>query len=1041
MQFDFNSLLNHRFVFENEDPDAPKDPGHSKSFLGGKLGRMGALAYYESAAGKKETEEEVSEGTEVTLNEMKKEVEAGAESAEERSKLAPEGPITPKKRESLAKRMTREVYEGDEKLKEEYDKAVKEAIETMGKDKLYDFIFNHTPDRQTYAKGEHEKWNEDFCKLIDDYLKEEFKSKDDPKKRRYIVGSLQSYLVDYFAANFKSANVFEAGKPKRLTNPFIYVDGMMGAYTVSVMAEYWNKKYGKDTPGKTPLENADIDESLAKNKKNRDLYNKALAQLESKLKEAGTVVPKATPGTAVAEGETPAPTPTPAPEAPSLKGKAVELRDKLAAAGASEGALFAFEQAYLGNKNIKGKIKEIIATDEIVKDENGHMVQSPDNWEAVHVVMMSDAEYVDVYNAKSQAPENGTAVAEGETPTAASEEAVVEQAREHYKKGKDLYDNNQYPQALEEFETAYSLKPNPLLLWSIAETKLQNKDYSGAITAYEEFLKNPGKASNEKIKKAESNLARLKAEQGGKTAIASAKPGEKEDEKKEPAISDKLVEDKKGEESLKKEKFVNYFCKMAELKKLDFIGTAVDQPKISEDAMRRKLAEELYGICLSMRLPASKELVDVVIKTIHKPGTDNIEYGPNLAQNRKLIYEIKTVLKKEYLNEVFDKTADILDRDNFSDLIKGFIEKKGIDFEAYGGVDISAKLDFSKRMFDICEKLGLPTNEVTAMEIINILAVETKSGNKIQYSGVPQLTSEEWQIEQVDHVLQDRKMLRKMRDGLVKLHPEIQDKAGVRKLRIAEREERAENEKGIGILAFTDVVMKLIDRPEYDYDFEGVGGSEIGARKAFATEIAEKLIDKKQPLTINIAKRIVEKGLRNVVTGNDDINYYYLPADDEEKAANKAVIDDVLGELTAKEVEGETEKLTDSQFVDKILAIMDSDFDFDFVGTGSSEEESRRVFAGDMLKKCKELGLPLTSKLAEDILLITDYRFVSGLGVDNSTKKDNDFTIYDPSGKNKELNKEVIDTIAYYLAKEYGKSTDFFLNEAPAPKQAKTEVA
>jgi hypothetical protein len=127
-----------------------------------------------------------------------------------------------------------------------------------------------------------------------------------------------------------------------------------------------------------------------------------------------------------------------------------------------------------------------------------------------------------------------------------------------------------------------------------------------------------------------------------------------------------------------------------------------------------------------------------------------------------------------------------------------------------------------------------------------------------------------------------------------------------------------------------------------------------------------------------------------------------------------------------------------------MIALMDSDFDFDFEG---DEENAKKEFAKDMLERCKKLGLPLTDKLAEDILLITDYRFVSGLGIDDYYKRGiakNDFFIYDPSRKNKELNKEVVDTIAYYLAKEYGQSTDFFLNEpqqAKPIKQAKTEVA
>jgi hypothetical protein len=1047
MIFEKNPLLNGRFVFLDVKKDGPPaNPGKK----GGTQDALNAMQgyYYTTGLGPKEASSEAgnpSADTKGALEDVKKGVEETEEEKRKREELASKvvDKLTPTKRENLKKRMIVDIYNNDKELADKYFDAVKDSIEKMSKDELYQFIFDHTPPRETYVKSEHEKWNKEFCALLDKYMPDDLKAGEDVQKQAYTIGGLQNYLVN----DFSPANVFQAGRNKRMTNPFIWVDGKMGAYTVSVMAEYWNKKYGPTSKDKAPLTNANIDESLATVKKNREFYNSALVYLATQLKGAPVDPTPQTTGDSEVAAVQPTVKETREQKRERLK---AALKAKLVQNGAAKEALFAFDMAY--DERFKHEIKTSI------DNTAGFNQNEPDSWAIIHLLMAE--KNPDYANAFLAVPEEG-APAVANTPA-----GTPEAPKETGKNPKDeiraeLIGKKASREALFAFEMSDTkdFKSNIDEAIKIKEetngVKFDNKNPKawGVIHFY--MMESDSKyaeafaAAPEKITPAVAT-GKKPAEKDKKEKSDSAK-ATSEPEKKEPVVSDKLVEDKKGEENLKKEKFVNYFCGKAELKDLDFIGSVADAPKSSEEAVRRQFAEEIYGLCIKIGLPASENLADMVIKKIHKPGTNDIEYGPgeeNLAKNRKLLQEVEASLRKEYLDEYFERSKDILDRNNFGDLLKGFIEKKGIGFDGYDGgytSESGAKFDFGKQMFDICEDLGLPANEVIAAEITDILIAQAKSGNKIQYSGMPtnEAIPEEWRIEQMKYVLQDRRTLNKVRDELIKLHPEIKNNVNDRKVRVAEREKAIENEKGIGLLAFASIVTKFIDKE--DFDFNDIGEMETAARKAFGTEIGKKLIEKKQPLTISLAKRVVES-LGYEVTGGNNIDYYGNPTDEEQEATNKAIVDAVLGRLAGKGGGEIPEKLTDEGFIDKMITLMDSDFDFDFEG---DEENARKEFAKDMLERCKKLGLPLTDKLVEDILLITDYRFVSGFGIDDYYKKGvakNDFFIYDSSKKNEELNKEVIDTIAYYLAKEYGKSTAFFLNETQQNKtqpqgKAKTEVA
>ena len=77
------------------------------------------------------------------------------------------------------------------------------------------------------------------------------------------------------------------------------------------------------------------------------------------------------------------------------------------------------------------------------------------------------------------------------SPASAQKGGVAEaaQAKEHYKKGTKLYDLGKYDEAIHEFEAAYELKDEPVLLYNIAQAyRLANK-YAEALRFYRSYLR------------------------------------------------------------------------------------------------------------------------------------------------------------------------------------------------------------------------------------------------------------------------------------------------------------------------------------------------------------------------------------------------------------------------------------------------------------------------------------------------------------------------------------------------------------------------
>jgi hypothetical protein len=93
------------------------------------------------------------------------------------------------------------------------------------------------------------------------------------------------------------------------------------------------------------------------------------------------------------------------------------------------------------------------------------------------------------------------------TPAAAADEVEgapkhddpkAAEARAHYEEGTKAYNLGEYPRAVTEFKAAYNAKPDPLLLYNIAQSFRLGGDAAQALFFYRSFLRNMPGAPNRK---------------------------------------------------------------------------------------------------------------------------------------------------------------------------------------------------------------------------------------------------------------------------------------------------------------------------------------------------------------------------------------------------------------------------------------------------------------------------------------------------------------------------------------------------------------
>lgn len=107
----------------------------------------------------------------------------------------------------------------------------------------------------------------------------------------------------------------------------------------------------------------------------------------------------------------------------------------------------------------------------------------------------------------AKAPAPAAAAATPEAPAAAAAAAPtpavpegptadeMAKAKEHFMKGKELFDTKDFENAVDEFKESFKLSKNPVLLYNIAFTHDEIGDKQMALFYYEKFLRDTGKAA------------------------------------------------------------------------------------------------------------------------------------------------------------------------------------------------------------------------------------------------------------------------------------------------------------------------------------------------------------------------------------------------------------------------------------------------------------------------------------------------------------------------------------------------------------------
>jgi tetratricopeptide (TPR) repeat protein len=119
---------------------------------------------------------------------------------------------------------------------------------------------------------------------------------------------------------------------------------------------------------------------------------------------------------------------------------------------------------------------------------------------------------------------------------AGSEESAATEAKKHYEEGTKAFNLGEFPRAIAEFKTTYNAKPDPLLLYNIAQSYRLAGDASQAVFFYKSFLRNMPAATNRK--EVEMQIRKLEKQlQAQAPAAPSAAQSQLplDDQKREPA--------------------------------------------------------------------------------------------------------------------------------------------------------------------------------------------------------------------------------------------------------------------------------------------------------------------------------------------------------------------------------------------------------------------------------------------------------------------------------------------------------------------------
>jgi hypothetical protein len=77
-------------------------------------------------------------------------------------------------------------------------------------------------------------------------------------------------------------------------------------------------------------------------------------------------------------------------------------------------------------------------------------------------------------------------------PAGGASNDAINEAQEHFKRGAELYDEDNFRGALIEFQRAYELAPSFKILFNIGQVEMELQNYAGALRAYQRYLREGG---------------------------------------------------------------------------------------------------------------------------------------------------------------------------------------------------------------------------------------------------------------------------------------------------------------------------------------------------------------------------------------------------------------------------------------------------------------------------------------------------------------------------------------------------------------------
>jgi tetratricopeptide (TPR) repeat protein len=96
---------------------------------------------------------------------------------------------------------------------------------------------------------------------------------------------------------------------------------------------------------------------------------------------------------------------------------------------------------------------------------------------------------------------------------AQASDGALPEAASHFQRGVTLYGQGDYQGALLEFRRTYEIAPNGSVLYNIAETEYQLRDYASALTTFERYLVEAGNADSHRVE-VETNIIELRSHVG-----------------------------------------------------------------------------------------------------------------------------------------------------------------------------------------------------------------------------------------------------------------------------------------------------------------------------------------------------------------------------------------------------------------------------------------------------------------------------------------------------------------------------------------------